>query len=164
MKQTNFRMPDELAAFYEKNYSSLSAGALYAAQQMAQAAEIIGGTGEELISRLQELEAITKIATREVTGMFTRQELIAMIDALNGTLINREILFVPGWLVIEMQDAEALDGTCSRHGADAGELIAKLDTLNHTQAYALYNLIRGFWMSDDQSRDLDRFVDQYAKK
>lgn len=162
MKQTNFRMSDELAAFFEKNYSSLSAGALYAAQQMAQAAEIIGGTGEELISRLQELETITKIATREITGMFTREELIAMIDALNGTLITREILFVPGWLVIEMQDAEALDGRCTMHGADSGQLIAKLQGLSQVQTYALYNLIRGFW--DSENQDLNRFVEQYAAK
>ena len=159
--QTTIRISAEAAEFITGNFENLSAGCINAVEEFVAAAKAIGDL--DIRIKMQELEAITKIATREITGMFTREELISMVDALNGTMITREILFVSGWMVMEMQDAEALDGRCTMHGADSGKLIAKLQGLSQAQTYALYSLIRGFWDSDD-NRDLDRFVDQYAKK
>lgn len=164
MKQTSLRFDDELAGWYEDKFKNLANGLTVAVKEFAKAAEIVGGSGEEIVNRLKELEAITRIATREITGVFTVEELYSIIDALNGTMITPEILFVPGWLVMEMQDAEALDGCCTMHGADVKLLIDKLTKFSQVQTYALYRLIKNFWDSPDETRNLERFVQQYAKK
>lgn len=116
---------------------------------------------EQIVSRMAELNYVVRTMA-QVAKSLTRQELTAIVDALNGTMITTDILFVPGWLLIQMEDAETYDATISRHGADAAVLLPKIKAMDGVQMYAIYAIVREFWNSPAERQDLNRFLDRFA--
>jgi hypothetical protein len=116
---------------------------------------------EEIVSRMAELNYVVRTMAK-VAKTLTRQELTAIVDALNGTMVTTDILFVPGWLLIQMEDAETYDATISRHGADPAILLPKIKAMDGVQMYAIYAIVREFWNSPAEKQDLNRFLDRFA--
>lgn len=117
---------------------------------------------EEIVSRMAELAYVVRTMSAQVTKTLTREELTAIVDAMNGTMITTDILFIPGWLLIQMEDAETYQGSISRQGADPAVLLPKIKAMDSVQMYAIYSIVRDFWNTDAQYRDLNRFLDRFA--
>ena len=109
---------------------------------------------EELIEGWQYLQAHT---LRELKGKFTREELIAITDAQNGTMLQPQFQASPSAFRAHLEDFEALESGFSRHGANAEAALAKVRTLTAAQVYYLQQAIDDFW-NKTNGTDLEAFV------
>jgi hypothetical protein len=100
----------------------------------------------------------------EMKGKFTREEIIAMADAYNGTIPTWQYLANPGMFVAHMEDAEKFDGTCTRQKADPDKLIDKIGSLTSAQVAILQLELARFWNCEgpggygSPSPDLEKLV------
>lgn len=93
---------------------------------------------------------LSKLTLLELKGKFTKSELVAIIDTLNGTM--REDRYMrPAFLLAEMEDSEKLDGISSRHEFDFTSFREKLVTLTEAQTYYLMDRIYLFWERESSS-------------
>jgi hypothetical protein len=143
MKKTTIVLNDLAARYFEEDFKSVAAGAQHAAENYYQ---LKGQTA------------------RELKGRFTRQELIAMIDSLNGLFHTPMTQSSVQMFLIGMTDSEELDGTFTRHEADWNAFKAKAEQLTSAQVFFLQQLIKEFWDVPNDARNLDGWVDTLAKK
>ena len=106
-----------------------------------------GITSTDLLDEMVEamLKARRLTLSREIKGSFSTQEWGGLLDAFNGTLVRgmgipaREVLYA------EMEGADALNGSGTRHGYDSAELLGKLNRLTLAQAEFVLLELRVFW-------------------
>lgn len=87
-------------------------------------------------------------AILELKEVFTRQEIIAITDCLNG------VMFQPMWgtrpeaLMANLSDFEELENGISRHETDPKALIDKIKSLSVLAVYFLQDEISLWWKSE----------------
>jgi hypothetical protein len=81
----------------------------------------------------------------ELKGRFTEQEITVLADIYNGVMPVWKYLANNSMLIAEIEDAEHLEGTCSRHGADFKILIEKIKGLTSAQVAILQLELYRFW-------------------
>lgn len=124
-----------------------------------------GITSLDLLHEMAEslLKARRETLLYEIKATFRRSELVALLDAFNGTLVRG--MNIPGrdLLIAQMEDAQQLDGSASRHGYDHENLMEKLRALTHAQAECLLLELRVFWEEiSPMEGGLEKFLTEYA--
>lgn len=109
-----------------------------------------------LETAVQNYLAIRDNALRELQGIFTREELIALVDMYNATIYDPRFAG-PQFLQIQIEDAEQFESTVTRQGANLGQLIEKVKNLTHAQSLVLIEECWRFWNVGDK-QDLEDFV------
>lgn len=100
-----------------------------------------------------EIEAITEIIGREMTGRFTLPEVHALCDNLNSTYMGggQAGLYMRTGNAIahNVHDGCALDGLDKTWEIDGPALVAKLEALTDTQAWWLTHQVKSWWHSEE---------------
>lgn len=81
----------------------------------------------------------------ELKGMFTREEIIAMVDSLNGSIHEDRFMANKKMMLYGLEDSEALDKRFTMHGASFHDFNKKFNVLTSAQCYFLIEEIRRFW-------------------
>lgn len=100
---------------------------------------------------------LRKGVLKSIKGVFTREEIISLLDIHNGTMMDARFTR-PEMMAAHMEDAENYEGTCQRHGADLETLKKKIIGLSHPQSLYLSQECYRFWYCDLYGQDLDGFV------
>lgn len=138
MKNVNFRVDDTLAGLMDDCYTSK------------------GGAAEKIIPAFFQ---IRKYTLTELKGIFTREEITALADSLNGTLQDANFQANKGVARAHLQDFEIYQYGVSRHGAALPELLEKIASLTASQVYFLQEEINIMWEKNKQLQHLyDLFV------
>lgn len=99
---------------------------------------------------------------REIKGVFTKPEIVGMIDAFNGTTIGNVPIPAKDMLIAQMEDSESYDFSSTRYGYEISGLLEKIKGLTTAQAeFWLQELVR-FWEElSNQPESLEKFTDSY---
>ena len=99
----------------------------------------------------------------ELKGKFTKPEIIALTDNLNGTMMQVEYATNGNMLIAHIEDGEKYEGVCSKHGANLNDLSAKIASLTSAQVLFLQDEINRFWNEPkaygSPTPDLDKFIE-----
>lgn len=117
---------------------------------------------DEIVKRSKEpassSDALSSIAERDLNRyykllrqaqipVFSENELMLMIDAFNGCLIDFAIA-PSSTLILNIQDAIAIDNLSEKWEVDADFLLTKLKSLNDLQCAYLLDGIERFWSGE----------------
>lgn len=102
-----------------------------------------------------------RIVLPELAGVFTRAELVGLLDAFNGTMIQGISIPPRSLLTAQMEDAEAFNNAGQWHGYNTAELLKKIEELTPIQAQIWLHEIVTFWQ---ENKDLEAFLSQYQAK
>lgn len=98
----------------------------------------------------------------ELKGLFSREEIIALLDSFNGLIPTWRLMVNPSTLVAHTEDAERYQGSLSMHQADPESLIAKLKKLTPAQATTLQLELWAFWNRSDNPADFETFIEMLS--
>lgn len=84
----------------------------------------------------------------ELKSMFTREEIIALVDSFNGLMPTWQIMCNTAVFVAHTEDAEKYQSSISLHGADPASLLEKLSKLSAAQATILQLELVIFWNNE----------------
>lgn len=108
----------------------------------------------DVINRsLRHLKIIRSYALNSLKGMFTKDEWLAIVDCLNGTVVADEFRFRSFSLIASLEDADLYEGLGARYSIDIKKLCNKLDKLSPAQVDAVYCRIEAFWNTPDNIRN-----------
>jgi len=93
-------------------------------------------------------------------GKFLREELLGLIDSLNGTAwLDKWMQSRPDMLAAQMEDAQSLDNLAAKWSYDGPALIQKITTLHPLECFFLIEEIAAFWeRSTTGGGDLEAFA------
>lgn len=91
-----------------------------------------------------------------IRELFGREELVALLDLHNGTMMNAKFTS-PELLARHLEEAEELEATCTRHGADLENMKTKILGLTHPQSLYLIHECYRFWYTDLYGNDFEKF-------
>lgn len=110
---------------------------------------------------------LSRISLENIKGVFSREELYALIDCQQG------VIFDPTWasqkkaLIFSLEDAEKYDNLSGRWNIDFSKLIETINQLTVSQLYFLQEEIDRFWNHKEAygapSPDTEIFIDKFAK-
>lgn len=135
------RITDKTRDFLSENFSSANTGAQYV---------------------LDSLPALYRAGLRELKGRFSREELMLMIDVMNGTMLTPGIC---DEVVADAEDGIALDGLAEKWEIDALAFLERLHSLTSFQVAVLTIWSNGFWYGggdERPERDIEAYVRQLA--
>jgi hypothetical protein len=99
---------------------------------------------------------LRKATLRELKGLFTKEEIIALADSFNGLIPTWGIMCNAGVLLAHTEDAEQFQYSASSNSADPAKLFAKIKNLTSAQAAILQLELIMFWR--EESPDLNDLV------
>ncbi len=91
---------------------------------------------------------IQKRTVSELKGKFTPEELSAIVDNLNGVMIQSQFKANTEVLWHHLLDGDEYDGLFSKWGIDSAEFKGKVLSLTSAQAYFLQDCAQNFWGKD----------------
>lgn len=96
-----------------------------------------------------------KYSLARIKGHFTREELVAIIASLNGTMFEFQHTTYAYPFLMHLEDAVNLEHIDKMYGCDKKQLFKKSEELSDLQTLILQHEISLFWSS---GRDLEEFV------
>ena len=103
--------------------------------------------------------ASEKRARRAIVGLFTANELKALIDVLNGTIIEPQYA---DSIRHEFEDGCQLDGLDKKWGLDKEAALVRMKKLSLPEWIVLNQVAEEFWENSEQ--DLDEYVRPWSAK
>lgn len=94
---------------------------------------------------IEPFDRLRMITIAELKGYFTREEIIALADSQNGTMLTPDYIYNKAFILAQLEDFQTFEGGISRHEADPETLINKVKNLSHSQVYYLLMHIHIFW-------------------
>ncbi|SHJ06400.1 hypothetical protein SAMN05443429_108101 [Cruoricaptor ignavus] len=108
---------------------------------------------------LEPHRRLRKVVMKELKGLFSKEEITALVDSQNGVMLTPAFIYKKDFLIEQLEDFELFESGISRHGAEKEELIEKLSGISNSQVYFLLLEIHAFWNSGGK---LDDFVKQFG--
>jgi hypothetical protein len=121
-----------------------------------------GDKQENLNNAVETFLRLRSASLREIKGIFTKPEIVGMIDAFNGTMIGNIPIPAKDMLSAQMEDSETYDFSSTRHGYEITALLGKIAELTTAQSeFWLQELVR-FWEElSNQPDSLEKFIESY---
>lgn len=91
------------------------------------------------------LENLEKRLGAEIRGTFTEDELKAILDANNGTMVSEPFWGSQRAMAIQMEDAEQFDQVGKKWGVDVSVIIEKIQDLSPASFLYFHEEIYRFW-------------------
>lgn len=99
-----------------------------------------------------------RAAITQIKGKFTREELLGIVDSLNGTAWpDKWMQSRPEMLAAQMEDAHDLDSLAVRWGYEGPALLKKLTELHPLECFFFIEEISAFW-ERRPGADLEEFI------
>lgn len=140
MKAITIRLNEKTVSAYETDYKNATSAATQAAESFW---------------------IIRRYALNELKGIFSKEEITALCDIFNGTIIQPEFSN-KSVLIAQLEDSEKFEDISSRHGFDYEKLQSKIEQLTSAQVFFLIHEIDRFWNDpqayDSPSPDINKLV------
>lgn len=98
-----------------------------------------------VIESITKLNTLERYSMKELRGVFTESEWMALLDAFNGTIITTDFRYQPGFVSAQIADSDMYDGIGAKFNVDISALCEKIDKLTAAQVDSLYTRIETFW-------------------
>jgi len=111
------------------------------------------------------LDNLEKRLATEIRGTFTEQELQAMLDANNGTLITEPFWGSQRAMVIQLEDGDIYDNLGQKWGVDIPKLSFKIMQLSPAAFLFFHEEIYRFWNEPtygSPTPQLHLFIEKYV--
>lgn len=125
--------------------------------------------GTKTTGAQEAVECFLYLRAHTLAGLkcyFTKNELSALIDIQNGTIMQSQFAISKEVLIAEIQDSNKIEGLAARWGININKLISKIGNLFAAQVYFLQSEINRFWNVPEAygspSPDLEKFLDEYC--
>ena len=101
----------------------------------------------------------------ELKGRFSRDELCAVADNMNGVMLTKQFQANPKMLWVHLLDGDQYEGLFAKWGVDREAFGEKILALTAAQCYILQEAAYLFWYSGDKTalRELDDFVNKFTQ-
>jgi hypothetical protein len=94
-------------------------------------------------------------------GVFTKEEWVSLIDNQNGVRYESRMAGKT-ILMHSLEDGEAYESICTRHGSVLKDLLEKIDLLSDAQCMLLMEECNRFWyVHPTELKNLNSFIDPY---
>lgn len=104
---------------------------------------------------------------RELRHYFSRAELTALVDMMNGTMFDPRFAVQKSALIHQVEDKELYDKMSALWKVDVKKLIAKIEAMPTALAFFLVYEIHRFWDEPEAygspSPNLEKFLDEYTR-
>lgn len=107
--------------------------------------ENFGGIQTAISLIVEPFEKLRILTLSELKGYFTKEEMTALVDSQNGTMLTPDFIYNKSFLIAQLEDFEQLEAGFSRHNADYGNVIGKINSLSQSQVYFLLISIHISW-------------------
>ena len=122
-----------------------------------------GDKQENLNNAVETFLRLRSNSLKEIKGIFTKPEIVGMIDAFNGTMIGNIPIPAKDMLSAQMEDSETYDFSSTRHGYEITALLSKIDNLTTAEAeFWLQEVVRFGEELSSQPESLDKFIENYV--
>ena len=102
-----------------------------------------GDKQENLNNSVETFLRLRSASLREIKGIFSKPEIVGMIDAFNGTMIGNVPIPARDMLTAQMEDSETFYFSSTRHKYEITALLTKIENLDTAQAeFWLQELVR----------------------
>ncbi len=112
------------------------------------------------------LENLEKRLTAEIRGLFTEDQLKAILDANNGTLISEPFWGSQRAMVIQMQDGDEYDQLGKKWGVSIEAICNKINKLSPAAFLYFHEEIYRFWNEPpaygSPSPSITSFIEKYT--
>jgi len=88
---------------------------------------------------------------RELAGLFTPEEFMALCDACNGTLFTTDTMH---FLHAQIEDADAFMGLSAKWSVDVGSVAERIESLPASATWALVDAIERFWSAASRGEEM----------
>jgi hypothetical protein len=122
---------------------------------------IFGKAYEGLQTAAISFLTLRKKALRDIKGIFSGSEIMALVDIHNATMFDPNIAAMPGALVASIEDSNNLDGLGAKWSVDIDKLISKVGSLSDYQVFFLSFECYSFWYGKNAGNDLDSFCKKF---
>jgi len=109
------------------------------------------GINQTVLGIIEEHQQLLKYSEEELRGKFTPEEWTALIDLVNSQMLVPQYICVKNLMMATVEDGEKFEGTLTRHGADLGTMIKKMETLTAAQTAAMMKRAKRFWENPGNS-------------
>lgn len=124
-KNATIRLPEEIQGKLKENF---------------------GGIQTAISLIVEPFEKLRVLTMKELEGFFTKEEMTALVDSQNGTMLTPDFIYNKSFLIAQLEDFEQLESGFSRHNADVAKTIEKINTLlSQSQVYFLLISIHISW-------------------
>ena len=103
------------------------------------------GINQTVLGIIEEHQQLLKYSEEELRGKFTPEEWTALIDLVNSQMLVPQYICVKSLMMATIEDGEKFEGTLTRHGANLGTMIKKMETLTAAQTAAMMKRAKRFW-------------------
>jgi hypothetical protein len=97
----------------------------------------------------------------ELKGMFSREEIMAICDNMNGSMISPEFASSSDMLMSYLQDGDKYDGLFRKWGIDGDDFLKRITALTSAQTWFLMDAVRRYW---DQDSAKENSLIEFAEK
>lgn len=98
----------------------------------------------------------------QLKGMFTREELVALLSGYNGLIPTWDMLPSVELFIWHTQETEKYEAAISQHGADPAVLLKKIESLTSAQVTILQIELWAFWNHSETSNpELEPFIERF---
>ena len=113
---------------------------------------------QAVIESITKLNTLERYSMKELRGVFTESEWVALLDAFNGTSITTDFRYQPEFVSAQIADSDMYDGIGAKFNVDISALCEKVDKLTAAQVDSLYTRIETFWDNTDTIK-----IEEWAK-
>lgn len=117
---------------------------------------------EAIQSAIDSYLAIRKHTLHELKGVFEENELTAMVDNQNGTMLQIEFQANKSMFIAHLEDGETFEDLSGRWDVDFEKFIAKVNSLTSAQVFFLQAEISRYWQLESNTEDsLNIFINRF---
>lgn len=121
-------------------------------------ARVYGKTYTGMQIAAESFLSLRKRTFETLKGVFTKEELTALVDSFNGSM-RQEKYLNKSVLVVQVEDSEKFDNIANRHNLDYSSFISKIKGLTECQAYFLMDRI--FLFMDNNTDNVQLFLNDF---
>lgn len=107
---------------------------------------------------LESFAALQKRVKTQLKGVFTQNELLAIIDNLNGTMFQADFMTSKEMFLHHLQDGNSFEGLYQKWEIDVKSFEAKINALDNFSAFFLQEWAMRFWNFNHRNLDLNTYV------
>jgi hypothetical protein len=116
---------------------------------------------EEANVALQTFLYLNRAFLKDIKGLFTREEIIAILDNFNGTMYKPQWAIIKEGYIASLEDGDELDNLGARQNCDITKLIDKIRNLSIIHVALWQYEIYRFWNTEYYKNDIDNFVNTF---
>lgn len=126
---------------------------------------IYGTTSSGGGSIIEAWYLLRSFAIEEIKGKFSHDEICAMLDAFNGTIIEAKYSVKSDFIKYEIEDSIRYGQFSQAWNFDEKEFYEKIDSLTSAQIFFIIERIKEFWNTEEHTKEnaIDNFVLQLSR-